>query len=539
MIMKKSTVFWKFLTFGLLILTLAILIPFFTGTNYSALKDMYQNASLLLTLQKTLLNAGISAIALVVFGFFGAMLLLNIPFFSWAGKNLGLLIIPVTLGNISIAFMCKLLLGDSVFFSFLAQGGYLNKLLFLLALQMYQFGLLFVYLFWMQLQNISSDRINYAKANHFSFYQKLKDIYIPHTRNLWLLLSAIGFVFSFYEESKIAYLFKVSEGTNSELITNWLSRNYETYLVVNPEYAKQFVFSTSFLVFFLAVAGLVVVFLFVNYCIKAFAGVKIYVDISHTQKLRMRFADKSGYTVAFIFCSIAITPIILAIFKLSFGSNISHLSLSLIMTALATLISSLIAVLFGISTRLGWKHTLSSFSQRSLPFFVLLLVLLLIPPIVILITGFKWMSFIGYSSIIVICAIWIIGHVILTLPILGGFILFNHFRVSTGEIDYLSVYKLSKLETIKYSFIKRFKAEYLLLFIIAYSFIWNEAALNNLFSDYIPSFVSGLKMLITGRGADYDKAFGYLFVSFALAILSAVIWRYIIEKAHKNIKTEL
>jgi hypothetical protein len=101
------------------------------------------------------------------------------------------------------------------------------------------------------------------------------------------------------------------------------------------------------------------------------------------------------------------------------------------------------------------------------------------------------------------------------------------------------VYKLSKAETIRFSFFKRFKAEYLLLFIIGYSFIWNEAVLNNLFSDYIPSFVSGMKMLITGRGADYDKAFGYLLVSFIVALLSAIIWRYIIEKAQKQLNTEV
>ena len=209
------------------------------------------------------------------------------------------------------------------------------------------------------------------------------------------------------------------------------------------------------------------------------------------------------------------------------------------MTFIATLASSATAIFFGIASRLGWKQTLSSFSQNSLPFFVLLFVLLLVPPIVILITGYKWMSLVGYSSQSIIYTIWIVGHILLTLPVLGSFVLFNHFRVSNNEIDYLQVYKLSKTETIRYSFFKRFKAEYLLLFIIGYSFIWNEAVLNSLFSDYIPSFVSGMKMLITGRGADYDKAFGYLLVSFIVALLSAIIWRYIIEKAQKQLNTEV
>lgn len=72
------------------------------------------------------------------------------------------------------------------------------------------------------------------------------------------------------------------------------------------------------------------------------------------------------------------------------------------------------------------------------------------------------------------------------------------------------MYKLSIKETISVSFLKRFKAEYLLFFILGFSFILNEAIINSLFSDYIPSFVSSMKMLITGRGADYEKAFGFL-----------------------------
>jgi hypothetical protein len=208
------------------------------------------------------------------------------------------------------------------------------------------------------------------------------------------------------------------------------------------------------------------------------------------------------------------------------------------MAFIATFASSATAIFFGIASRLGWKQTLSSFSQKSLPFFVLLFALLLVPPIAILITGYKWMSFVGYSSQFLIYTIWIIGHILLTLPVLGSFVLFNHFRVSNNEIDYLQVYKLTRAETIQYSFFKRFKVEYLLLFIIGYSFIWNEAVLNNLFSDYISSFVSGMKMLISGRGADYDKAFGFLLCSFIVALLSAAIWRYIIERAQKQLNTE-
>lgn len=535
--MKLSIYFWRILTLGLLFATLLVLFPFIFDIHFSGLSSLFGNHSFKSTLQVTLLNALVSASALVVFGFAGALLLLKIPTFSFIGKNLGLLIIPITLGNISIAFICKLLLGDTQFFSYLTQGNPLNKLGFLLLLELYQFGLLFVYLFWIQLQNINADRLNFVLATKFSFFQKLKDIYLPHTQNLWLLLAAIAFVFAFYEESKIAYLFKVSQGTNSELITNWLTRSYQTNLLVNPDYARNFIFNASAFVLLASISGLIILFLLLYFFIKKSTSLKLYPAYSLVSDKPLKI-KKIALGFGLFLSLVAISPLIISLTKVSFSFNFSHLGFPLLMTFIATLAASATAIFFGIASRLGWKQTLSSFSQKSLPFFVLLFVLLLVPPIVILITGYKWMSLIGYSSQTVIYSIWIVGHILLTLPVLGSFVLFNHFRVSNNEIDYLQVYKLSKVETIHFSFFKRFKAEYLLLFIIGYSFVWNEAVLNNLFSDYIPSFVSGMKMLITGRGADYDKAFGYLLISFVVAIMSVAIWRYIIEKAQKQLNTE-
>ncbi len=536
--MKVSFNFWKMVTIGLLLAALLVLFPFFSQFSLSSFKSLLENNTFSTTLETSIIAAFLTSILLVLFGFIGAILLLDVSFFSFLGKNLGVLIIPVTLGNISIAFICKLLLGNSSFFSFLAQGGAHYKFGFLILLQLYQFGLLFVYLFWMQLQNINADKLDFAKATYFSFYQKLKDIYLPHSRNLLILLAAIGFVFSLYEESKITYLFKVSQGTNSELITNWLTRNYQTTLLVNPNYARGIVFDASYIVLIFAIACLMLLFLFTFFSIKKATGLIIYPQHNDTDKTKSKTGKNTGYVFGVLCVVMAVSPLILTTFKISYNFNFSGLGFPLLMTFIATMAASATAIWFGVASRLGWKNLLNSFNQKSLPFFVMLFIILLIPPIVILITGYKWMSIIGYSNETMIFTVWIMGHILLTLPVLGSFVLFNHFRISNNEIDYLQVYKLSKTEIVRFSFFRRFKAEYLLLFIIGYSFIWNEAVLNSLFSDYIPSFVSGMKMLITGRGADYEKAFGYLLVSLVVAIISALIWRYIIEKAQKQLNTE-
>lgn len=535
--MKVSLNFWKLLTIGLLSVTLLVLLPFWGSIGRFRVIDLFGNTTFLSAMQMTLLNAFVSAVVLVAFGFAGALLLLKIPVFSFVGKNLGLLIIPITLGNISIAFICKLVWGDTAFFATLAQGSPIGKLGFLLLLELYQYGLLFVYLFWMQLQNIGTERLNFARATKFSFYQRLKDIYLPHTKNLWIFLGAIAFVFTFYEESKIAYLFKVSQGTNSELITNWLTRTYQTNLLVNPDFARKQVFDASYLVFVTALLGIALLFFVLNYMIRQSTKAKLYPAFKPAVQTSGSYKN-AGLIFGILLCIIAVFPLILSFTKINFSFHFSQLGFPLLMTFAATLATTVIAIFFGIAARLGWKVRLSSFDEKSLPFFILLFILALAPPIVILIIGYQWMGWVGYASETVIYSVWVVGHILLTLPVLGSFVLFNHFRVSNNEINYLQVYQLSKAETIRFSFLKRFSAEYLLLFIIGYSFIWNEAILNNLFSDYIPSFVSGMKMLITGRGADYDKAFGYLLVSFAVALLSAAIWRYILEKAHKKQATE-
>ena len=127
--------------------------------------------------------------------------------------------------------------------------------------------------------------------------------------------------------------------------------------------------------------------------------------------------------------------------------------------------------------------------------------------------------------------VWILGHVILTLPLLSSFISVSHFKTSNNEINYLESYKFSLWQIIKDSFLKRYQAEYLLTFLIAFSLIWNESIVNNLLSDFIPSFVSEMKMNIEGRAADYAKGMNYLFIALGIAIMAMWLWKLILRKS--------
>lgn len=533
---------WRGIAIGLMILTLVVISPFvvslFRFFDPTIINDPYNQ--FLNTALRSLTYGLASSLALLLFGFCGALLLYNVPFFSRLGKSLAILILPVTLGNVSIAFITKLLLSNSSLFSSFVASSISWKLLFLGVLQLWQFGLLFVYLFWMNLQAIPKTTIDYANATQFSFYQKLKDIFLPSSLNLAILLAVLGFIFSVFEESKIQYLFKASRGTDSELITTWLTRNYNSALLISPENAKAIAFNASYIISLGCILALVGLFTIIYSSNRVFTKSKLYLSTIKISASISKVLNVISKAWAIMLIVLVLAPLTFSLLKIDFAisDTIHTLGFSLLMVTIATFAATFFAIVFAIAARLGWHILLSSFSQRSLAFINALFMLLLIPPLVILISGYNLMGIIGYGSEITIYLIWIAGHTILTLPVLGSFTLFNHFRVSNNELSYLSVYKINSFkhlwDFINYSFLKRFRAEYLLLFIIAFSFIWNEAILNNLFSDYVPSFVSGLKMLITGRGADYSQAFGYLLVSIIIAVLSVVTWRYIIEQAAKQ-----
>jgi hypothetical protein len=131
---------------------------------------------------------------------------------------------------------------------------------------------------------------------------------------------------------------------------------------------------------------------------------------------------------------------------------------------------------------------------------------------------------------------WIFVHGILTLPLLGSFILSVHFRVKSLELSYLDAYKLKGGEIIKWSFLKRFRLEYILTLIFAFSFIWNDFGINSVLSDRIESFASILKMAFSGRAANQSIGLMYFSVSILVAFSSVLIWKTILNNAQKAIE---
>ncbi|MDN5205468.1 hypothetical protein QQ008_29060 [Fulvivirgaceae bacterium BMA10] len=420
------------------------------------------------------------------------------------------------------------MLFNSAFFNEVIQGGSLTQTFLLILIQFWQYGFLFAYLFWLNIQN-TPHRINeFSIAVGTTRFEKIRDVILPHSRNLFILLLFISFIFAFYEDTKSQLILRASQGTDTELISHWLYRTYQSNLLINPEYASNSVFTHGLIVFFVAMLFILVLGLLVLLSFRV---------ISRTRSIdgKKSSSKTSLFSRSFGIISIAIilVPVLIALVKSSYSiaENISSITFPFAITLIASFSATTLAVAFGISSRLTFTKMLSDFNTKSLLYFLAIFLIQMVPPLFIILSGFKWLSWVGYKSDFIIYIIWLIGHCVLTLPLLGSFIMAIHFSVREHELDYLRAYKIPFEDILKYSFMTRFKVQYALTLIFAFTFIWNDAGLNMVLSDNIPSFVSNLQMLLIGRAADYSQATSFVLVAIVMSLTCVLIWRYIISKS--------
>lgn len=489
------------------------------------------------TVIRTVSFALFSSLLNVFFAYFGALSLSKIDLFTKKGTLLSLLLLPVLLGNLTIAFMAKAILTETGFIDYIVRKGAIYQFIFLLMLQGWQYGTLYLYVFWLRLQTIPLTLKSYAASIKLPKLNYFRDITLPHTRNLVVLLILINFVFAFYEDAKNQYLFKASQGTNAELLNRWLNRTYQSDLAISANFAINQILVISLIVTILAA---------VCFCLLAplfILILNIYNNIPRGLKIfKYCFVEsviKKNINPAFlvpVFILPVIVPVLILILKSNFifSNDLLALKFPLFITSIAALFSVALAVLLSISSRLVFLNLLKDFNFRSTIYFVGLFILQLIPPIALLICGYKWSSILNETSVFFKYTIWILGHSILSLSLLTGFLTTVHFGLLNSELFYQRTHLLKLREIIKISFLKRFKLEYLLTLIFAFSLIWNESIINRIMSDFIPSFSSRLEMLITGRAADYSQAFGYLIVSLSVSFISVILWVSFIEKARRK-----
>jgi ABC-type sugar transport system permease subunit len=532
---KKSSI-GNCILVGILLLALFYFLPLFIkGFSFNnffvSLINNTENFSN--SLVRSLIFATVSSLLNVILGFIIALLLTRITMNSFLGRQLSWFLLPVILGNVSVAFVFKISLFNTQFFNDVIQAGNYSHLSLLLLLQFWQFGFLFAYLFWINFQNLDKNKSDFGKTFKLNSWEKFRDILLPSSKNLGVLLFLIGFVFAFYENAKNQFIFKASQGTNTELISHWLERTYHSKLLINPDYAITYIFKNSLLVFIFSLFTFLILGLILNVFIQKISRSRVtYIvrrKISNLNFKRFRAIVFLLICLSTIFIPFAV---VFSDIGIKLSKKISELSMPLALTLIAAALATILSIILAILSRIVFKKTLQDFNSKSLILFALLFVLLLIPSLAILLSGFQWLSWLGYNSNILIYFVWIVGHIILMSPLLISFLISIHFGIKGQEIEYISAYELSFKEIISNSFLKKFKAEYILTLIIACSFIWNEAVINVIFSDRIPSFAANLQMMFMGRAANYISAASYLMVSLLFAVICVTIWQKIIKKSN-------
>jgi hypothetical protein len=443
---------------------------------------------------------------------------------SFKGNLMAILLLPVLLGNVSVAFTGKLLFTNAA----IIQASTSGKLLMLLLIQFWQYGTLYVYLFWLLIQSVPGNTAAYAAAIRLTRGEYAKDILLPACRNLGVLLFMINFSFTFYEDAKASIIFKFSRGTDTELISQWLNRNYLAGSLLDQRFSVQQTTGIS-----LVVIGSALLLLLL-------AGgtfIIVYGWLTGQRKPMLPLGAMGGGRLIFypLLLFVAL-PLLLALVD-AFGPlvfDLRPLLFPFCLTALAALIATLAAIILGALLRLGWKRVLYRFDRRSLLFFILFFTVELIPPLLLLICGYQWLKWTGYADKNMVCVIWVAGHVLLSLPLISSFLAVTHFRTLNRELDFFEAHHAGFGEVLKTGFLRRYPADYMLSFLIAFSLIWNESIINNILSDYVPSFVSNITMAIEGRAADFSRGVSYLLVSLLIALLSLAVWFLVLAKIKKN-----
>lgn len=523
----------KSISFIIGLLIIIYLIPILNGFNET--KDVFSDIIFREDYYNAFIRSSLFAFGSLIFcvvgSFILAYLLRNI-----SSKLLlflaSLMMLPFLMGNVSLSFLFKILLFDSD----LIKSIYSNtSLLFLimLILQFWQNGFLFTYIFLLSNKAIDKNILSYGEIHNFSTFEKIKNIFLPKHRNLIILLSIFSFVSSFYESSKFQIILRSSQGTNSELISQKLYNAFKSDLMINTDYAKNAIFAKSIL-FYIPIG---ILFTYLLY--KSISFIVIKLSKSNLQFPSITLSSKSKNRIATFILSAIIFSIILPIIMLFIKQDISFGKIDYLMEtiSLSLLAALLLLVLFalplGMSLRIGFMKTFHSFNNKSISVFILLFLLYLLPPLTLMLCGFEWSSIFNFKGEISTRLFWLFGQSVNSLPIIATFIIVTHFIVKNEELIYEKSMKLNTYEIIKYSFIKRFKLEYLLAFLFAFSIVWNEGTFNKVYSNRIPSYVSEIMRTISSRNADYSQGMLFFFFSLTLSIVCIGIWNIIILKQNK------
>ena len=428
-----------------------------------------------------------------------------------------LLVIPFFIGSIATAYLFKIFLTDLGVIDLVIEQGVIIQIILFALLKFWQYGLAFVFIFYISFENCKRNKVSYVDFLNITTVRETKDLYNAPSINLIIILSILTFVFSFYDHITAHTLLKVSEGSGNEYIGNWLSRNYNSFLISSPNTATIKIVQISIFVF-----GVLTALLFV---LSALQNKLLKLKAKQGFGFALKVSSKIALTIFVLLATIIVAPIFYVLFKngLEIKVEMINLTKSFLYSFLASVVICFLSFVYASFIRVKFKKQLQSLNFSSLVIIIITLGMIFIPPILLTAIGYKWIAVTGIASALTMTIQWFIGHLIITFPLISSFLIFNNFQLDNNRIDYIEFVKPKKMKKYIDMFVKPFKIELLLALVISISVIWNESYLNRVYSDFVPSFSSHIGKYIEGRSYNYSVSNSYLLISLILSILGITL----------------
>ena len=480
---------------------------------------------------RSIVFAVVSSILTVPTAFLAAVAVRNVGLSL--SRVFSLALLPALLGSVAVAFSAKL---------FVMQWPLMQALVgarewfptwgSMLLVQGIQFGPLFTYLFFLSLRNIQTAPLDFATVSHLTSWEKLREVYWPDSRNLAALLTLFAMIEGLQEYSKFYLILHASAGTDMELASHRLLRYYTYYAPADPALATHVVLAISgiFVLFGIAATALTVPFTVGTIDRLVIALGKLGGPSSETR----RFLSMA---IAGLLLVVSFSPLLAVAPYLFVGRWITLEAFirSIEFTGVTTLIVTALAICFGVASRLAFPERLERFGRQSLVILLALYMTLVLPPIAIAFCGFDWISLLGggLRSSMLVLTVWVIGQIVLAFPIVSSFVLVTHFRLKTSEIQFQEISKASPMEVLHFSFWKRFRADYALIALFAFSLVWNEGTLSSIISGLsrdVPSVAVRLLERVDGRAASYNESANLMLISLVPVLPVLLLWTHMTRK---------
>ncbi len=428
-----------------------------------------------------------------------------------------LLVIPFFIGSMATAYLFKIFLTDIGVIDFAVEQGVFVQIILFALLKFWQYGFAFIFIFYISFENRKKNKVTYIDFLNTTEARRTKDLYNAPSINLIIILSILTFVFSFYDHITAHTLLKVSEGSGNEYIGNWLSRNYNSFLISSPNTATMKIVQICIIVF-----GVLTILLFVLSALQnKLMKFRAKQDFGFTLKL----SSQVSITIFMLLLIVITVPVFYVLINngLLVKTEMLNLFKSFFYSVIASIFICFLSFTYASFIRIKFKKQLHSLNISSLSIVIITLGMIFIPPILLTAIGYKWIAVIGVASSLTMTIQWFIGHLIITFPLISSFLIFNNFQLTNKRIDYIEFVKPPKLKKYLDLFVKPYKIELLLAFVISISVIWNEGYLNRVYSDFVPSFSSHIGKYIEGRSYDYSISNSYLLISVMLSFLAITL----------------